>query len=104
MIKSFMDFDNMIFPMGPIFIFGLWVCEADDKGNLQGRLIEALEARKGLTLLTKLTKVLAQRLTVFESTQAPITTSLDLASGLDSPSKSYPCSFKDKPSPFSIEL
>jgi hypothetical protein len=99
-----MDFDNMIFLMGSIFIFGLWVCEADDKGNLQGCLIEALEARKGLTLLTKLTKVLTQRLTVFESTRAPTTTSLDLTSRLDSPSESYPCSFKDKPNPFSIEL
>jgi hypothetical protein len=103
-IKSFMDFDNMIFPMGSIFIFGLWVCEADDNGNLQGRLMEALEACKGLTLPTKLTEVLAQRLTIFESTRAPTTTSLDLTSGLDSPSESYPCSFKDKPSPFLIGL
>jgi hypothetical protein len=86
--------------MGSIFIFGSWVYEADDKGNLQGRLVEALEARKGLTLLTKFTEDLTERFTVSESTRAPMTTSLDLTSGSDSPSESYPGSFKDKPSSF----
>jgi hypothetical protein len=94
----------MIFPKGSIFIFVSWVCEADDKGNLQGRLVEALEAREGLTLPTKLTEDLAERLTVFESTRTPTTTSLDLTSRLDSPSESYMGSFKDKLSPFPIGL
>jgi hypothetical protein len=71
----------MIFPMGSIFIFGSWVCEADDKGNLQGRLIEALEAREGLTLPMKLTEDLTERLTMSKSTRAPTTTSLNLTSG-----------------------
>jgi hypothetical protein len=69
-IKSSTDFDNMIFPMGSIFILGSWVCEADDKSNLQGRLVEALEAHEGLTLPTKLTEDLVERLTVSESTRA----------------------------------
>jgi hypothetical protein len=90
--------------MGSIFIFGSWVCEADDKGNLQGCLVEALEAHEGLTLPTKLTKDLTERLTVSESTRAPTITSLDLTSGSDSPSESYLGSFKDKPSPFLIGL
>jgi hypothetical protein len=46
-IKSSIDFNNMIFLMRSIFIFGSWVCEADDKGILQRRLIKALEAREG---------------------------------------------------------
>jgi hypothetical protein len=50
MIKSSIDFDNMIFPMGSIFIFGSWVCEADDKGILQGCLVEARKAREEITL------------------------------------------------------
>jgi hypothetical protein len=102
-----MDFDNMIFPIESIFIFGSWVCEADDKGILQGCLIEALEAREGLTLSTRPTEDLTERLlgpTVSESTQALMTTNLDLTSRSDSPSESYPGSFKDKPSPFPIGL
>jgi hypothetical protein len=60
-IKSSTEFDNMIFPKGSIFIFVSWVCEADDEGNLQGCLVEALEAHKVLTLPTKLTKDLARK-------------------------------------------
>jgi hypothetical protein len=70
-IKNSTDFDNMIFPMGSIFIFGSWVCEADDKGILQGHPVEALEAHEGLILPTKPTEDLTERLsglTVSEST------------------------------------
>jgi hypothetical protein len=94
----------MIFPMGSIFIVGSWVYKTDNKGNLQGHLIEALEACEGLTLPMRPTEDLVERLsglTVFETTRALTTTSLDLTSGLDSPSESYLGSFKDKPSPFS---
>jgi hypothetical protein len=97
----------MIVPMGSIFIFGSWVYEAKDKGILQGCLVEALEAHEGLTLPTRPTEDLAERLsslTVSESTQAPTTTSLDLTSRSDFLLESYPGSFKDKPSPFSIAL
>jgi hypothetical protein len=38
-----MDLDNMIFSTGSTFIFGSWICEADDKGKLQGRLLEDQE-------------------------------------------------------------
>jgi hypothetical protein len=75
--------------MGSIFIFGSWVYEVDDKGNLQGCLVETLEACEELTLPTKLTEDLAESLTVSESTRTPMTTSLDLTSGLGSPLKSY---------------
>jgi hypothetical protein len=38
--KSSTDLDNMIFSMGSTFIFGSWIYEADDKGKLQGHLLE----------------------------------------------------------------
>jgi hypothetical protein len=82
-IKSSTDFDNMIFLMRSIFIFRSWVCEADDKGNLHGHLVEALEAHEDLTLSTKLTEDL-KKLTVSESAQALTTINLDLTSESDS--------------------
>jgi hypothetical protein len=93
----------MIFPPRSTFIFGSWVCEVDDKGNLHGHLVEAPEAHKDLTLLTKLTKDL-ERLTVSELTRAPTTISPDSTSELSSFLESYLGSFEDKPSPFLIGL
>jgi hypothetical protein len=104
-IKSSTDFDNMIFPTGSIFIFGSWICEADGEGNLLGCLIEARKAREEITLSMGSVEDLAERfsgLTVFESTQAPTTTSLDLVSRSDSSSGSNSGSFGDKPSSFPI--
>jgi hypothetical protein len=85
----------MIFPMGSIFIFGSWVCEADDKGNLHGHLVDALGAHEDLTLSMKLTEEL-KKLTVSELTRAPTRINLDLTFESDSPSESYLDSFKDK--------
>jgi hypothetical protein len=95
----------MIFPMGSIFIFGSWVYEADNEGNLQGHLVEAQEAHEEFTLSMGLAEDLAKRfsdLTVSESTRALMTTRLDLVSGSDSSSRSNPGSFRDKPSSFPI--
>jgi hypothetical protein len=75
----------------------------DNKGNLHGHLVEALEAHEDLTLLTKLTKDL-EKLTVSEPTQALTTINPDLTSEPVSFSEPYPGSFKDKPSPFLIGL
>jgi hypothetical protein len=97
----------MIFPIGLIFIFGSWVCEADDNGHLHGRLVETLEAHEDLTLPTGLAENLAERfsgLSMPESTQASTTTNLDLVSGSDSSLGSNPGSFGNKPSSFPIEL
>jgi hypothetical protein len=102
-----MDFDDMIFPMGSTFIFGSWVYEADDEGNLHGCLVEALEAHKDLTLSTGLAEDLVERfsgLTMPESTQAPTTTDLDLVSRSDSSSESNLGSFGIEPSSFPIGL
>ena len=38
--ESSMDLDSMIFSTGSTFIFGSWICEADDNGKLQSRLLE----------------------------------------------------------------
>jgi hypothetical protein len=38
-----MDLDNMIFSMGSTSTFGSWIYEADNKGKLQGRLLEDQE-------------------------------------------------------------
>jgi hypothetical protein len=38
--KSSTDLDNMIFSMRSTFIFESWICEADDEGKLQRRLLE----------------------------------------------------------------
>jgi hypothetical protein len=106
-IKSSTDFDNIIFPIGSIFIFGSWVCKADDKGILQRCLIEAWKAHEEITILIGLAKDLVERFpdpTVSESTQAPTTTSLSLMSGSDSFSGSNLDSFRDKPSSFPIGL
>jgi hypothetical protein len=60
--KSSTNLDDMIFLMGSTFIFGSWICEADDKGKLQGRLLEDQENQKDLTLSARSTKELTERL------------------------------------------
>jgi hypothetical protein len=106
-IKSSTNFDNMIFLMGSIFIFGSWICEADNKGILQGRLVEARKAREEITLSIGSAKDLAKRFidpTVSESTQDPMIISLGLMSGSASSSGSNPSYFGDEPSSFPIGL
>ena len=53
-----MDLDNMIFPTGSTFIFGSWICEADNYDKLQGHLLE--DPRKHYMVLLK--KALERRL------------------------------------------
>jgi hypothetical protein len=102
-----MDFDNMIFLMGSILIFGSWVYKAYSEGNLQGRLTKAQKAHKEITLPTGLAKDLTKRfsgLTMSESTQVPTTASLDLVSGSDPSLGFNPSSFRDELGPFPIGL
>jgi hypothetical protein len=76
----------MIFPLGSVFIFGLWVYKIDKKGNLQGQLIEAQEDHEEFILLMgsrDLTEKLS-KLTVSKLTQAPSTTRFNSKSGLES--------------------
>jgi hypothetical protein len=60
--KSSTNLDNMIFSTGSTFIFGSWICEVDDKGKLQGRLLRDQENQEDLTLSVRSTKELAGRL------------------------------------------
>jgi hypothetical protein len=81
----------MIFPMGSTFIFGSWVYEMDNEGNLHGHLVEASKAHMDLTLLMGLAEDLAERfsgLTMPESAQALTRTDLDSMSESDSSSAS----------------
>jgi hypothetical protein len=52
----------LIFSIGSAFIFGSWICEANDKGKLQGRLLKDQENQEDLTLLMRLTKELTGRI------------------------------------------
>jgi hypothetical protein len=97
----------MIFPMGSILIFGLWIYEAASEGNLQGCLTKAQKAREEITLPIGLAEDLTKRfsgLTMSESTQVLTTTNLDLVSGLDPSLGSNPSSFRDEPGSFPIGL
>jgi hypothetical protein len=101
-----MDFDHIIFPTGSVFIFGSWVYEADDEGNLQGCLIEAQDAHEELTFPMGLAKDLAKGfsgLMVSESTRAPMTTRFDLISDSNSFLGSNPGSSRDKMSFFQLD-
>jgi hypothetical protein len=60
--KSSTDLDDMIFSMGSTFIFRSWIYEADDKGKLQGCLLEDQENQEDLTLSARSRKEHAKRL------------------------------------------
>jgi hypothetical protein len=61
--ESSTNLDNTIFSTGSTFIFGSWICEADDDGKLQGHLIEDLARHEDLTISTTTTDQLAGRFT-----------------------------------------
>jgi hypothetical protein len=106
MTKSSKDFDDMIFPSGSEFVFGSWAYKTDEKGNLQGRLVEAQEDHGKFILLTgsgDLAKRLS-KLTVSESTQAPSATRFDSNSRLESSSETNPGSPQNRLSSFSMGL
>ena len=90
------DLDNMMFPMGSIFIFGSWVCEADDNSKLQSRLLKdsvhqedfAISAMK----IDQITGRFAQ-LMMSDSTQVSRLCASDSNLGSVSEIESYPSSF-----------
>ena len=53
--ESSTDLDNMIFSMGSTFIFGSWICEADDNGELQSRLLEDSDHHEDLSISVAMT-------------------------------------------------
>ena len=55
------DLVSMIFSTGSTFIFGSWICEADDNGKLQGRLLEDSDHHEDLAISATTTDQLAGR-------------------------------------------
>jgi hypothetical protein len=102
-----MDLDNMIFSTGSTFIFGSWICEADDKGKLQGRLLEDQENQQDFAFsvrsIEKLTGELS-RLAMSKSTQASPTIKFNSNSKAESTSETNLGSFHGKPCPLSMGL
>jgi hypothetical protein len=105
--NSLTDLDNMIFSMGSTFIFVSWICEADDKDKLQGRLFEDQENHEDFALSARSTEELTEklsRLAMSESTQASPTVEFNSDSGSESVLNSDPGSFHDKPGSFPMGL
>jgi hypothetical protein len=105
--ESSMDLDNMIFSAGSTFIFGSWICEADDDGKLQGRLLKDSTRHEDIAILTTTTDQLAgrfARLAMSDPTQISWLTDFDSNSGSASETESYLGSFCDRPSSFPLGL
>ena len=104
--ESSMDLDNMIFSTGSTFIFGSWICEADNNGTLQSRLLEDSNHHEdysiSATTIGQITRRFAQ-LMMSDSTQVSWLCASDSNSGSASEIESYPSSFR-KPSSFLVEL
>jgi hypothetical protein len=102
-----MNLDNMIFSMGSTFIFVSWICEADDKDKLQGRLFEDQENHEDFALSARSTEELTEklsRLAMSKSTQASPKVEFNSDSGSESVLNSNPGSFHDKPGSFPMGL
>ena len=100
--KSSMDLDSMILSMGSTFIFGSWICEADDNGNLQSRLLEDSNHHEDYSISATTTDQITRRfaqLMMSDSTQVSRLCASDSNSGSASEIESYPSSF-GKPSSF----
>jgi hypothetical protein len=93
----------MIFSIGSTFIFRSWICEVDDKGKLQGCLLEDQENQKDHTLSARSTKELIKRLSrlmISESIQVSPTIKFNSDSGTKSALETNPGSFHGKPDSF----
>jgi hypothetical protein len=89
----------MIFSMGSTFIFGSWICKADDKGKLQGHLLKDQENQEDLTLSVRSTKELAgrlSRLAMSESIQVLSMIEFNSDFEMESTLKTNPDSFHGK--------
>jgi hypothetical protein len=71
-IESSADHNNMIFSAGTTFIFGSWICEADDNGKFQSRLMEISKPQASPDISTTMLDQLAEKfshLSVSDSTR-----------------------------------
>ena len=101
-----MDLNSTIFSTGSTFIFGSWICEADDNGNLQSCLLEDSNHHEDYSILATMTDQITRRfaqLMMSDSTQVSRLCASDSNSGSASEIESYPSSF-GKPSSFPMGL
>ena len=101
-----MDLDSMIFSTGSTFIFGSWICEADDNGKLQSHLLEDSDHPEDHSISATTTDQLTGRfvqLAISDSTQISRICASNSNSGSASKIESYPSSSK-KPSSFPMGL
>ena len=85
----------MIFSMGSTFIFGSWICEADNNGKLQGHLLKDPDHHKEFPISPTTTDQLTRRfaqLTVSDSNQILRPPVSDSNSSIKT--KFYPSAFK----------
>jgi len=104
--ESSTDLVNMIFSTGSAFIFGLWICKADDNDKLQGRLLEDSDHHEDLFISATTTDQLSGRfaqLVMSNPTQISQLCASDSNSGSTSEMESYQSSF-GKPSSFPAGL
>jgi hypothetical protein len=67
-----MDFDDMIFPAGSTFVFGSWICVADNNDMLQSQLNDILPPQHTLATPAILMDQLAEKfsqLSISDSSQ-----------------------------------
>ena len=91
-----MDLDSMIFSTGSTFIFGSWICEADDNDKLQSRLLEDSNHHEDYSISVTTTDQITGRfaqLMMSDSTQVSQLCASDSNSGSASEIESYPSSF-----------
>ena len=104
--ESSMDLDSMIFSTGSTFIFGSWICEADDNGKLQSRLLKDSNHHEDYSVSATTTDQITGRfaqLVMSDSTQVSWRCVSDSNSGSTSEIESYLSSFED-PSSFPMGL
>ena len=97
--ESSMDLDSMIFSMGSTFIFGSWICEADDNGKLQSRLLEDSNHHEDYSISATTTDQITRRfaqLMMSDSTQVSRLCASDSNSGSASEIESYLSSFGNR--------
>ena len=61
--ESSTDLDSMIFSTGSTFIFGSWICEADNNGKLQCCLLEDSDHHEDLAISATTADQIAEKLT-----------------------------------------
>ena len=94
--ESSIDLDNMIFSTGSTFIFGSWICEANDDGKLQSRLLEDSNHHEDHSISATTTDQLAGRfaqLVISDPTQISWISASDSNSGTASKMESLSSSF-----------